>query len=137
MKSSVGVSFRLLRKMSLRAFCVLGCESCMCVTEFGNQPPSIEAGELGLKRGTWFVASRLELAPATVLLLCWGWRSIYFTIGGVSFVHFYFIFSNPRNLRHVSGTLILFHFAPLLFVLAAGCGRYTTAVLLLLRLCTR
>lgn len=86
----------------------------MYVPGFRNQPRSTkEAGELGLKRGNWLVASRLELAPVTVLLLCWGWRSFILQLAQDWWGFFCsFCFSNPLYLRHVSGTFVFSHFCP-------------------------
>ena len=71
------------RVLSFAYNCVVYCWLCavgglynrlgeLYITGF-HKPGPTEAGQLGLMRGTCFVASRLELAAVAVLLLCFWW----------------------------------------------------------------
>ena len=63
-----------------------GCKS--CTRPISTNPGSIEAGEYGLTRGTYFVARRLEVVAITGLL----WIS-WCVLGAVGFRVFFFSIS--------------------------------------------
>ena len=73
------------------------CES--CTRPISTNPGSMEAGEHGKTRGTWFVARRLEVVAVAGLLWvswcvfvgCCGFRSV-FSLGQVFRVSFFYFF---------------------------------------------
>ena len=71
------------------------CES--CTRPISTNPVSMESGEYGLTRGTYFIACRLELHAVAGLL----WISSY-VLGGADFFFFFVFFSsNVHGLQQV------------------------------------
>ena len=73
-----------------------------CTRPISINPGSVEAGELGLTRGTCFVAGRLQVIAVAGLLLIW-W--CVFGATGICVFSFVFAFSNARGLLQVRGRL--------------------------------
>ena len=88
--------------MSVSVVCVTfvvfaDCES--CTRPISTNPGSMEAGEYGLTRGTWFFARRLEVVAVAGLM----WVS-WCVFGGAGFFRVFFSFclsSNAHGLLQV------------------------------------
>ena len=88
-----------------------------CTRPISTNSRSMEAGEYGLTRGTYFFACRLELDAVAGLL----WMRVCFGCGGFFrvFSCFFVVFSlNAHGLLQVCGRLALFT-----FLLVQGCVR--------------